>query len=639
MSYVAGVLAPGTRVAGYKVEALIGRGGMGAVYRAEEEGLGRKVALKVIAPELAQDERFRERFLRESRIAASLDHPHVIPIYQAGDEDGLLFLAMRYVEGTDLARVVAEDGALEPRRAVDLLSQVAEALDAAHEKGLVHRDVKPSNVLIAEAAGREHCYLGDFGLTKRTGSLSGVSVAGEIVGTLEYVAPEQITGNPLDERSDVYSLGCVVYECLTGQSPFPRATDVALLWAHVHEEPTPPTQARPDLPKELDTVLARALAKEPGRRYRSAGELIAATRSALRLVDAAHPASPPSRRTVALAAAIALLAIAGIAAFLLTRNSGGLSSVSPNSVGVIDPSSNELVAEVPVGIDPQAITTGLGGVWVTNVEDETVSRIDPTDTTARDATIAVDGYPSDVTIGAGFLWVALGALAELQRINPEQNEAATPTSALSGSTPCGAPRASIAFGGGYVWFVCEGGSIGRINATTNVATTIAEELVVSSSSVLPQFSDVAYGLDSLWIVNSAGNKVVEVDPLTTREQQSITVGKDPVAIAVSDDSVWVANFEDDTVHRITIPEQGQTADISDFPVGDGPVDVAFGDGAVWVVNQLDRTVMRLDPESGDVVATIGVGNAPQRVAAGEGAVWVTVRAPAEDSLESEPTSP
>ena len=190
-----------------------------------------------------------------------------------------------------------------------------------------------------------------------------------------------------------------------------------------------------------------------------------------------------------------------------------------------------------------------------------------------------------------------------------------------------------------MWFVCEGGSIGRIDATTSVATTIAEELVVSSSSVLPQFSDVAYGLDSLWIVNSAGNKVVEVDPLTTREQQEITVGKDPVAIAVSDDSVWVANFEDDTVHRITIPEQGQTADISDFPVGDGPVDVAFGDGAVWVVNQLDRTVMRLDPETGDVVATIGVGNEPQRVAAGEGAVWVTVRAPAEDSLESEPTSP
>ena len=193
---------------------------MGAVYRAEEAGLGRKVALKVIAPELAQDERFRERFLRESRIAASLDHPHIVPIYQAGEQDGVLFLAMRYVEGYDLAKLVAENGALEPKRAVELLSQVAEALDAAHEKGLVHRDVKPSNVLVAVSAGREHCYLGDFGLTKRTGSLSGVSAVGEVVGTLEYVAPEQITGDPLDERADVYSLACVLYECLTGQAPF-----------------------------------------------------------------------------------------------------------------------------------------------------------------------------------------------------------------------------------------------------------------------------------------------------------------------------------------------------------------------------------------------------------------------------------
>ena len=286
-----------------------------------------------------------------------------------------MFLAMRYVEGSDLAKVLAEDGALEPRRAVELLSQIAEALDAAHEKGLIHRDVKPSNILIAESAGREHCYLGDFGLTKRTGSLSGVSVAGEIVGTLEYVAPEQITGNALDERADVYSLGCVLYECLTGQSPFPRATDVALLWAHVHEEPTPPSKARADLPKELDTVLTRALAKEPGRRYRSAGELLAATRSALRLVDAPPTPRTTSRRQllVAAAAAVVLLALAAVLGFALLGGSGGLSSVSPNSVGVIDASSNALVGEVPVGREPQAIAAGLGGVWVANVDDKTVS--------------------------------------------------------------------------------------------------------------------------------------------------------------------------------------------------------------------------------------------------------------------------
>ncbi len=642
MSNVAGsALAPGTTVAGYRIEALIGRGGMGAVYRADEEGLGRKVALKVIAPELAQDERFRERFLRESRIAASLDHPHVIPIYQAGEQDGVLFLAMRYVEGADLAKLVAEEGALEPKRVIDLLSQIAEALDAAHEKGLVHRDVKPSNVLIAESAGREHCYLGDFGLTKRTGSLSGVSVAGEIVGTLEYVAPEQITGNPLDERADVYSLGCVLYECLTGQSPFPRATDVALLWAHVHEEPTPPSQARSELPKELDTVLARALAKEPGRRYRSAGELLAATRSALRLVDAAPPASPRSRRTVALAAAIVLLAIAAVAAFLLTRGSGGLSSVSPNSVGVIDPSSNELVGEVPVGRAPEAITTGLGGVWVTNIDDETVSRIDPGETTARVAAIPVGDYPSDLTIGGGAVWVALGALAEVVQINPDSNDAATPISALGeDATPCGAPFATVAFGDGSVWFVCRVGEVGKIDAQTTAARAIGYDggLLTSSESVLSAFSDVAFGLGSLWIVDQAKNEVVEVDPLTNQSQGGLTVGQGPRAIAVGEDALWVTNYDDDTVMRIAI-EPGQTPTLTTFPTGDGPVDVAADEEAVWIVNQLDRTVMRLDPESGDVVATIGIGNEPQRIASGEGAVWVTVQAPAEEELESDTTAP
>ncbi len=614
----------GSELAGYRIEALIGRGGMGAVYRAEEEGLGRKVALKVIAPELAQDERFRERFLRESQIAASLDHPHVIPIYQAGEKGGLLFLAMRYVEGTDLAKVVAQEGALEPRRTVELLSQVAEALDAAHEKGLVHRDVKPSNVLIASAAGKEHCYLADFGLTKRTGSLSGVTAAGDIVGTLEYVAPEQITGEPLDERSDVYSLACVLYECLCGQSPFPRATDVALLWAHVHEEPTPPSKARPELPKELDTVLARGLAKEPGRRYRSAGELVAATRSALGLVETAP--APTSRLRWAIAALVLVLVAAAALGFLLTRDSGGLSSVSPNSVGVIDPGSNKLVGEVQVGIQPGPVAVGQGAVWVANVEDETVSRIDP-ETREVVRTIPLDDFPSDLAVGAGPVWVALGALAELTRINPEQNKAATsPIPALGKRVACGAP--SVAVGGGFVWFVCEHQpQLGRFDLRTRTAASVGLELVLSSSSVLSEWSDIAYGLESLWIVDRATNSVIEVDPSTIQRLQAITVGQDPTAIAVGSDSLWVANFDDDTVERLQMPGRGQPPTPTIIPVGDGPVDVAVGEGGVWVANQLDRTVTRIDPETGDVVATIKVGNEPQRVAAGEGAVWVTVRAP------------
>ena len=621
-------VALGSAVAGYRVEALVGRGGMGAVYRAEEARLGRKVALKLIAADLAEDSRFRERFLRESRIAASLDHPHIVPIFQAGEDDGALFIAMRYVDGTSLARILAESGALDPGRAIALLEQVAEALDAAHEKGLVHRDVKPSNILVSVAAGKEHCYLSDFGLTKRTGSLSGVSAAGEVVGTLEYVAPEQITGADVDARADLYSLGCVLYECLAGQSPFPRATDVALLWAHVHEEPTPPSKARAELPRALDPVLARALAKDPSRRQSSAGELVAAARSALGLVEAAPSAS---RRPRWLLAGSALLVLAGVAATLalvLRDGSSGLSSVSPNSVGVIDPATNELVAEVPAGSDPGPITVGEDAVWVANVEDETVLRIDPA-TRERGRTIPVGDFPSDITTGGGAVWVALGALAELTRINPDQNTPAAPIEALEGNTPCGAPRASVAFGAGVIWFLCDSGDFGRVDPRTGQARSIGLEagLLTSPSAVTPSYADIAYGLESLWIVNRAANAVVEVDPVTSQNLRALSTGQAPGAIAIGPRTLWIANFDDDTVTRLTIAGRGQAPATATFPVGDGPVDVAVGEGGVWVASSLDRTVTRLDPESGEVVATIELGNEPQRLAAGDGAVWVTVRAP------------
>ena len=422
----------GSELAGHHLEALIGRGGMGAVYRAEELTLGRKVALKVIAPELAQDSRFRERFLRESRIAASLDHPHIVPIFKAGEEDGALFLAMRYVEGTDLGKLLAEGGALAPARAIALLEQVADGLDAAHEKGLVHRDVKPSNVLVSRAAGKEHAYLADFGLTKRTGSLSGVSVAGDVVGTIEYVAPEQITGEDVGPSADLYSLGCVLYECLTGQSPFPRATDVALLWAHVHEEAPRPSEVRPELPRAIDGVLARALAKDPARRYSSADELVSAARSALGLVETA-PALSTRRRLVPVAAVLVLSAVA--LAFVLLRDSGGgLSGVSPDAVGVIDPKTDELVADVPVGFEPEAIAAGEGGVWVANTRDAAVSRLDPASRTRID-TIPVEGYPSDIAAGNGSVWVALRRRPPMLRIDPGRATSPSGRSTAGGQYP------------------------------------------------------------------------------------------------------------------------------------------------------------------------------------------------------------
>ena len=620
----------GSTFAGYQIEGLIGRGGMGAVYRAEEVGLGRRVALKVIAPELAEDHRFRERFLRESRVAASLDHPHVVPIFNAGEDDGALFLAMRYVEGTDLGKLLAAEGALEPGRAVALLEQVGEALDAAHEQGLVHRDVKPSNILVSVAGGKEHCYLSDFGLTKRTGSLSGVSAPGDVVGTLEYVAPELITGDEVDARADVYSLGCVLYESLTGQSPFPRATDVALLWAHVHEAPTPPSKARPELPRALDAVFARALAKDPEKRYGTAGELVAAARSALGLVESTAP--PRSRRRLPLPIAAALvLATAAVVAALLTRDTeGGLASVAPNSVGVIDPASNELVAEVPAGSDPGPVTVGEGAVWVVNVEDETVMRIDLT-TRERGRTIPVGDFPTDVAVGDGAIWVALGALAQLTRVNPKQNTATDPIAAIGENTGCSSPPlASVAFGAGVLWFLCENGELGRVDPGSTKARSIGLEagLLTSASSVLASYPDIAYGLESLWIVNRAANAIVRIDPVTNQNLGDLSTGRAPRAIAIGPRTLWIANFDDDTVTRITIPERSGAPVIAPpFAVGDGPVDVAVGEDGVWVASKHDRAVTRLDPETGEIVATIELGSEPQRVAAGGGAVWVSVRAP------------
>jgi serine/threonine-protein kinase len=274
-------LDPGLDIAGYRIESLIGRGGMGSVYLATHVGLGRRVALKLLAPELAREPSFRDRFLAESRLAASLDHPHIVPIYEAGDADGQLYLAMRYVEGPDLGGLLRHDGRLVVDRTVALLSGIADALDAAHDRGLVHRDVKPGNILVtATARGGEHAYLADFGLVKHVGSAVGPTRTGQLVGSVGYVAPEQIEGRTIDGRADVYSLACVTYECLTGQPPFVRESDIATLWAHVQAPRPRVSDALPEA-TALDAVLARGMAVEPVDRYRSAGELLGAVRSTL----------------------------------------------------------------------------------------------------------------------------------------------------------------------------------------------------------------------------------------------------------------------------------------------------------------------------------------------------------------------
>ncbi len=269
-------LGPGSSFGPYRLESLLGRGGMSVVYLAEDTRLGRRVAIKVLAPELAADEAFRSRFVRESQLAAGLEHPNIVPVYEAGETDGQLFIAMRYVSGTDLRSLIVHDGPLAPGRTIALLRPVAAALDTAHRRGLVHRDVKPANILIAagEGEGEEHVYLSDFGLTKHTSSRSGLTRTGQFMGTVDYVAPEQIQGLELDGRADEYSLACVLYECLTARVPYAKDSDVATLFGHIQDPPPRVTESMPDLPGGIDEVIARGMAKDREVRPRSCAALI-----------------------------------------------------------------------------------------------------------------------------------------------------------------------------------------------------------------------------------------------------------------------------------------------------------------------------------------------------------------------------
>lgn len=267
----------GKRIAGYAIDSLLGRGGMSEVYAARDPNLQRDVAIKILSPQLATSEAFRDRFLRESRLAASLDHPHIVPIYEAGETEDFLYIVMRKVGGADLGSLIANAGRLSVARALRIVTQVGSALDVAHARGLIHRDVKPANILVerrAEGASGEHAYLSDFGLTKSVGSDSRYTETGQLIGSVHYMSPEQIEGKPVAPRADLYSLGCVLFEALTGSVPYDRDSDLSVLWAHVNAEIPAPTSLRFKLASGFDDVIARALAKTPEDRYATSKEML-----------------------------------------------------------------------------------------------------------------------------------------------------------------------------------------------------------------------------------------------------------------------------------------------------------------------------------------------------------------------------
>ncbi len=294
MTGVASGLEIGSVFRGYRIDSVLGHGGMGAVYLATHLRLERRVAIKVLLPELAEDESFRERFIRESQLAASLEHPNIVPVYDSDEEDGVLYIAMRFIEGEDLGSMLRRDGALDPELAVSMIGQAGSALDAAHASGLVHRDVKPANILIA--GDGKHVYLTDFGVAKRLAA-PGLTRTGFFVGTVDYCSPEQIEGKTVDARSDIYALGGVLFHCLAGRPPYEKDSDVAVITAHLLDPPPTISSVRANLPETVDAVIGKAMAKRPEDRYQTAGELVTATHQAMtepRPATAAAPTDPSS---------------------------------------------------------------------------------------------------------------------------------------------------------------------------------------------------------------------------------------------------------------------------------------------------------------------------------------------------------
>lgn len=321
----------------FLIEEVIGRGGMSDVYRAYDPKLGRDVALKVLSPALGRNPEFRDRFLRESRSAAQLNHPHVVPIFEAGNDGDTLFIAMQLVRGCDLKTHIERHGPLSLDVLLSVIRQASEALDHAHQRGLLHRDVKPANLMLEEREGGLHVYLTDFGLTKSLGTDSRITHTGELVGSVHYVSPEHLEGRELDTRSDVYSLGCVLYECITGRPPFERDTDMAVLWAHLNAEVPRASKASRSVSHVVDRVIGRSMAKDPADRFSSCEDLVTSLDAALEGVAVdlplpvkveSAPLGPKIRSAIAVGAAL-LIAVSSVV--FAIRDPGQRSFAAPPS--------------------------------------------------------------------------------------------------------------------------------------------------------------------------------------------------------------------------------------------------------------------------------------------------------------------
>jgi YVTN family beta-propeller protein len=623
--------AHGTVVAGCRLEEEVGRGGMGVVYRATDLSLERTVALKLIAPELTTNPDFRERFKRESRLAASIEHPNVIPVYAAGESEELLYLTMRFIPGTDLRALIEQEGALEPSRAARIVAQVASALAAAHRRGLIHRDVKPANVLIEKQGSSEHAYLTDFGIARDVGGATALTRTGMLVGTLDYIAPERLEDRPADGRSDIYALGCVLFEALTGRVPFPRDSDVAKMYAHMNEPVPSAVQVRPEVPGPLSDTVTRAMAKNPDERFQTADELADTLRSEATTLSAVRPAipqeptslsptrpappqqppppqppppqtpppaaapppppaprptpvqqaappAPPARpqpptrrRTPLIAGAGAALVAAAIVGVILLAGGGSDSEKGSSGGGT----KKEAKAET-----------------ITNPKALSPIQLDP----------GVDG----IEVGAGSVWVTNKDRGTLTRIDPDSRK-------VVGTTRVGANPDSVAVGEGSLWVTnTDDDSVSRVSTSGKVQDTI---------KVGDGPEGILAGRGAVWVANGLDGTVTRIDA-KSGTPRTIPVGTDPVQLAFDQDSVWVTNSGDGYIQELD-QETGEKISEGEARIGGETRGIAFSDGLLWVSVSDQGQLVAVNPANSRIVKRIRVPDNPREVRSGEGGVWVT----------------
>ena len=654
-------LTTGTSIAGYRIESVLGHGSMGTVYSALEVSLERRVALKVLTPELSRDERFRDRFLRESKIAASLEHPHIVPIHAAGEADGVLFLAMRYVEGRDLSGLLESLGRLDPERAVGLLGQIASALDAAHARGLVHRDVKPANILISRpAGGGEHAYLCDFGLAKHASTVSSLTGSREILGTVDYLAPEQIEGKPMDGRVDVYALGCVLYECLTGERPYQRENEIASLLAHVNDPAPPVSERRPELPDALDAVIAAALAKERDLRYSTCGELAEAARAAL---HGEAPAAPETARTAAPgirtflfadvrgyttytreqgdeAAAALAQQFAAIVERLAPEHGGTLQELRGDEALVVFDSARsalrfglelqrvfeaeKLPLPVGIGLDAGEATPVEGGFrgGALNRAARLCSLARPGEVLASDSVRELAGATEGVAYGfrrverlKGFEKpVGVVEIHPAERARRREVARTLKRTAL-GSRPrrrLGLLAALVAVAVGLLigLVVVGGSSAERPAARSLVAFGAANGKIERSIDAGGQFEQIVSGKDALYGLDLEGGLLATIDPRTGAILgRAAIAGLKPsqVAPAVGYGSIWASDSDGTSVLRIDPRAPGAQARIAlPNPTAEenqpqSAAGVAVTKNGIWAAYGTPQRIARIDPTTNRVV--------------------------------------